>query len=524
METQKIGNKRAIIYVRVSSEDQKNNGLSPEVQEQACREECVEKDKNKLVEVIVDNGKSGKSVKGRPGMKKILALARNKEFDILYAIHGDRIARNTEDHLMIMRLFKENGIEVKLLYQIGLDRNTATGYMADTMTAVVSEYHSRITSEKTIEALTAKAMEGWSPARIPIGYKSVDNPLFRGGEISKHIIVPDSDSAPFITEMFRLYSTGNYNGADLNEVLYKKGLRTKYGARVSLSITFDILQNLFYVGEMHWRDIHMKEAKHKPLIDRGTFDKVQTILAAHNQYANRKRKYWFLLRGLVKCAEHTKSRYTAEWHTKKSGLKFAYYHCANQAGCSGGAVEMETLESEVGALFRNLQFSNSFIENIVSRAKTSFEAKNKEHDDRVRTLSSQKNRLLGRRQFAEDKLFKGVLGDDDFTRIRQEIAQEMGDIDMEIKRLEKQRETSVDMAQEVLRLARDVYDAYKKAPPILKQRYHTIFFKEIFAYKKQLTRVVYGELFEEMIELRLLTRVKPTQNKERVILRDTLGA
>jgi hypothetical protein len=71
---------------------------------------------------------------------------------------------------------------------------------------------------------------------------------------------------------------------------------------------------------------------------------------------------------------------------------------------------------------------------------------------------------------------------------------------------------------------RDVYDAYKKAPPILKHRYHTIFFKEIFAYKKQLTRVVYGELFEEMLELRVLTRVKPTQDKERVILRDTLGA
>ena len=516
-------NKRAIIYCRVSSEDQATNGLSIDVQEKVCRE-CAEKDGNIVIEVVKDEGKSGKSLSGRTGMKRILNLARNKEFDVFYAIHGDRLARNTEEHLMMMRLFKENAIEVKFLYQAGIDRNTASGYMADTMNAVVSEYHSKITSEKTMSALREKAKEGWSPAMIPIGYMGVENPLFRQGEMSRHVIVPDPDRASLITEMFSLYATDNYNGIDLNEIVYKKGLRTKRGARVSLSITYQILQNPFYAGEMHWHDIHLKEGKQKPLVDRFTFDRVQQVLAAHNQYANRKRKYWFLLRGLVKCAEHRSNRYTAEWHTKKSGLKFAYYHCSNQSGCPGGAVEIDTLESEVGALFRNLRFSETFIETIVSKAKLKFDGQAKEHDGRTHTLSSQKKRLLARRKISEEKLFKGVLTDDDFTRIRQEIAQELSDIDGEIRQLESRRETTVDVTQEVLRLARDVYDAYKKAPPVLKQQYHRIFFKEIFASKKQLTEVVYSELFDEMLKLRVLTREKPTENKDTVILRAKLGA
>ena len=519
METQ---NKRLAIYCRCSSEESAQNGITIAAQEAVCRETAL-RDGFTVSEVIKDEGRSGGDM-NRPGIRRLRQLAEDHAIDAVLMIHSDRLARNTGGHIEIMDLFGRQNIEVRYVYQQTLDRTTASGYMMDTVLAAVAEHYRRVISEKTLSALKEKAKEGWYPGMIPIGYTSAENPLFRKGEMSKHIIVPDPESASFITEMFHLYATGNYNGTDLNELMHKKGLRTKRGARVSFSVTYQILGNPFYIGEMHWRDIHLKEAKHEPLIDRSTFERVQAILSAHIHYANRRRKYWFLLRGLVKCDEHRKNRYTAEWHTKKSGLRFAYYHCSNQVGCDGGAVEMETLESEVGALFQNLRFSSSFIENIVSRAKTSFEIKSKQHDSRVKILTSQKNRLMGRRKIAEEKLFKGVLGDEDFTRIRREIVQEMGDIDSEIKQLEKQRETNTDIAQEVLRLARDVYDSYKKAPPVLKQKYHTIFFKEIFAYKKQLTQVVYSELFEEMLELRVLTRVKTTQNMDRVILRHQLGA
>ena len=50
-----------------------------------------------------------------------------------------------------------------------------------------------------------------------------------------------------------------------------------------------------------------------------------------------------------------------------------------------------------------------------------------------------------------------------------------------------------------------------------------IFFKEIFVSQKQLIEVVYSELFDEMLKLRVLTREKPTQDKDTVIIRGQLG-
>jgi len=57
-----FGKKTAVVYCRVSTDDQAREGLSIESQENICRESAV-KDGYSVLEVIKDEGKSGGSLR-----------------------------------------------------------------------------------------------------------------------------------------------------------------------------------------------------------------------------------------------------------------------------------------------------------------------------------------------------------------------------------------------------------------------------------------------------------------------------
>ncbi len=514
----------AVTYARVSTEDQATNGLSIEAQEAVCVEHAS-KGGYSILEKIRDEGRSGGSLK-RPGIKRLIELTENGLIGAVFMIHGDRLARNTADHIYIMDFFEKHDIEVHFVYQQGTDRKTAAGYTADTMLAVMSEHFRRVASEKTISSLREKAKEGWFPGVAPIGYLNVDNPNFRNGEMSKRIIVKDPVMGPLVSEAFQLFSTGSYNGMELNDFMYEKGLRTRRGNKVSYGVFYDLLSNPFYTGELHWKDIHLTNAKHEPLINKETFNRVKAILDAHNNKANRRRKYWFLLRGIIYCAEHRGSRYTAEWHTKKSGIKFAYYHCSERHGCRGQYSPKDGLENKVGELFKNLHFSQELVDRIVDKIQNSIKHSEQEHVVNVNRLTAQRNSLIAKKRIAENKLLKEVISDDDFIRIRGEIDTEVGLIDSQLSKLELSRGVDIDTTRTVLNLVRNIGNAYEKASPEIKHQYLTVFFKAIYVYNGEIQEVVYTDLINELMRLKhllKLKRAKKTAIRGEVIIKPNMG-
>jgi hypothetical protein len=113
-----------------------------------------------------------------------------------------------------------------------------------------------------------------------------------------------------------MYSTGQYSVYELNEIMYGKGLTTNRGKKIAPSVLSDLLKNRLYLGEIHWLDVHVTNGKHEPLIDEGTFNKVQSRLKEKGGNRCRRRKYFWLLNGYVFCPIHNR-RYTAEFHLNK---------------------------------------------------------------------------------------------------------------------------------------------------------------------------------------------------------------
>jgi site-specific DNA recombinase len=90
----------ALIYIRVSSLRQAEEGLSLEAQERTLKAQA-EAD-GYLVEVIREEGKSGKSVRNRPALLSAIEKLNKGEASALYVTRLDRLARSLSDLLTIV--------------------------------------------------------------------------------------------------------------------------------------------------------------------------------------------------------------------------------------------------------------------------------------------------------------------------------------------------------------------------------------------------------------------------------------
>lgn len=484
-------NKVAVIYCRVSTEEQAKEGLSVESQEIQCRRKADEEGYS-VLEVIKDEGRSGKDIK-RSGIRRILALiAEGEKIDAIYLVHKDRLSRNMADHIFLTDLFRKNKIILRSLNEPMMD-DSAVGITMDMMMASFNQYHRLNTSEKVKSTMHEKVKAGYFIGPAPVGYKNVSYPN-ASERFARKVIEIDETKAPFVKEAFKLYGTGNYSVVDVIDLMYEKGFRTKYGTMFSYSNMYDILKNRFYLGEIHWSDIYIKEGKHPPLIDNDLFDRVQKIIDGHNNHACRKRKFEWLLHGFVRCYKHG-CRYTAEWHKNS----IAYYHCT-KGGC-GKFSKQEVLEEMVADKLKLLEFSPDFINLVLEKVKNTFYERRQSYENKRQGFVNQKTALEARMRVAEDKLLSKTISDDDFTRIRNELKSELASIDDRLIRLNKEKDIDVDMSRQVIGLTNNIYETYKKASPTLKRLLLGFFWERFDVQDGIIIKSVSSILFEELIKL-----------------------
>lgn len=115
--------KRTAIYVRVSTDDQRDNGYSID---SILTEHC-EKNKYSIIDVYNDAGYSGKDLI-RPNMQRLIKDIKAKKIDILLAIKVDRLTRNNYDGFWLLNYCQDNNVKIELTLE-PFDVSTANGEM-----------------------------------------------------------------------------------------------------------------------------------------------------------------------------------------------------------------------------------------------------------------------------------------------------------------------------------------------------------------------------------------------------------
>jgi DNA invertase Pin-like site-specific DNA recombinase len=146
--------KRAVLYLRVSTQDQTTANQERELREIAGRMGC------KIVKVYKDHGISGTRGRDkRPGFDALCRDATKREFDMIMAWSVDRLGRSLQD--LVGFLSEIHALKIDLyLHQQGLDTTTPAGKAMFQMMGVFAEFERAMIQERVRAGLRRAVDEG----------------------------------------------------------------------------------------------------------------------------------------------------------------------------------------------------------------------------------------------------------------------------------------------------------------------------------------------------------------------------
>lgn len=194
------------IYVRVSTQEQKQHGISVDAQEAACRE-WVQDTGHHLVGVYNDAGLSARAkYHKRRAMLQLIDDIKAGKIELIIFTKLDRWFRNVADYYEVQAILEQYGVKWRAI-QEDYETETASGrFKVNIMLAVAQDEADR-TSERIKAAADYKRTKGEAIGRAPVGYIIKD----------KHFEI-DPETEPAIRAFFDTYLETLSAGAAMRAV------------------------------------------------------------------------------------------------------------------------------------------------------------------------------------------------------------------------------------------------------------------------------------------------------------------
>ena len=292
----------------------------------------------------------------------------------------------------------------------------------------IPEVDNKIRSQKVQMGMRQGLKEGRWNVKPPIGY------IPGKDELGKTLMQLDPLKAPLIKELFSTFALGLYSQ---NEILKMSKFKDLKLSKSNLS---RILKNILYVGDIKVREKdnepeEIVRGKHKIIIDRDTFNKVQYQLNERSRYNQKPKKYndILYLRGHLKCKK-CGGNLTGSGSKSKTGAKHYYYHCNPRKGCNE-RFKIKDAHSELINLFRVMKPSSEVcdlfelvLEDHYKTSKQSQYNDIKKVKSDIQGLELQKDKLM-------DKLLDEVISNEVFTKYTKNIDKDLSERSNELSNL-----------------------------------------------------------------------------------------
>ena len=379
---------RCGIYVRVSTDDQRDNGYSIDSQLRMIKEYC-EKNDYSIVDVYNDAGYSGKDLM-RPEMQRLLADIKSKKIDKLIAIKVDRLTRNNYDGFWLLNYCEEHDVKIELILE-PYDVSTANGEMIFGMNLVFGQRERKEIGARTKRAMEEMALEKIHPSKAPYGY-------IRNKETGHLEIEPIE--AQVVKEIFELCKQGN-STRNIATIMKDNNAYLKQGKWASDRV-YKILTNSIYIGIFEYgkykrksQDILRVENYCEPIIDETTWNATRNVLVKnkHSNYG----EYIHLFSGLVKCPICGNIMSSSESFKYPNGKLKVYYHlrCKNH-NCKGFGLHYNTekIESKIKRILEELTIFILSIDNEIITCNSTKSNDVKEIEKAIEKLKLQEKKLV----------------------------------------------------------------------------------------------------------------------------------
>ncbi|WP_263707863.1 recombinase family protein [Shouchella tritolerans] len=395
---------RTAVYIRVSTEEQVNEGYSISAQRERLQAYITSQNWD-AVGFYVDEGVSAKNTE-RPQLKRMLKHIEEGFIDVVLVYRLDRLTRSVLDLYQLLDTFERNGCKFKSATEV-YDTTTAMGRLFITLVAALAQWERENLGERVRMGMTQRTREGqWHGSSPAYGYK------YENG-----IVSIDEEKANIVRWIYMSYIEG-MSDQKLAVKLNEQGIPTQKGGSWRESTIRRILQNETYTGKLMWgvrvnkENAFSVDGAMPKIIEQGIFDKAQSIRKGRARVHPRQATSKHIFSGALRCA---RCGAAMKGHKKtEKGKEYRSYRCINRYNhtCDMPMISQKILEETFITYFKDVEIVGSY-------------QPPKENEESPLNVEEELDQIKKRRKKWQYAWANDLMSDEEYTeRIREEEAKE----------------------------------------------------------------------------------------------------
>lgn len=451
--------KKAALYARVSSQQQQEEHTIDSQLAELKRQ--IVQHGNVLVKEYIDDGYTGTRL-DRPALEQMRQDLKTKQFDIIYFLCPDRIARDVwHQNIVIDDIVRHK----KRLIINGEDyENNPENYFKLTILGAVSQLERAKIVERTTRGRRHRLRMGQvvSQGHRIFGYRYIKKTM-----TSPPALVIEESEAKVVHKIFELYATGNYGIDKLARYLEEQNVSTRTGKEMWRGCNVRLmLRNHTYAGTRYYnRMFHIKESVDKrktvkfgrtalrdksewipikvpAIISKELFEKVQKQIKKRGERYQQPQEHQ-LLSGLVRCGEcgHSVSSYRRRiGKLLKIGIRRIYHKAAYictwrtlsrahakrvAEPCKSPEVITTILETKVFSMIKETMLDVPRLKACMDFFKKDYRSDQKRVEWKLLRLDRKLQDIEKRKKRAIDGYISGQLAHEEYVKQNLELDQEL---------------------------------------------------------------------------------------------------
>lgn len=410
-------NQNVAIYVRVSTQNQVEDGYSIEAQLTKLRQYCQLNELN-IIGEFVDDGVSGTKTT-RSALDKLKSKLEVIDAVVVYKL--DRLSRSMKDTLVLIEdVFKPNNVRLISLTE-NFDTGTPLGMAMVGMLSTFAQWELDVITQRMVSGKVQSVTQGNYINHAPLGYKKINKRLIK-----------DEETQEMVTFIFQKLLEGK-SLKQVADLVNAMGFKTYYSKKFLPNTIARMVNNIVYTGHTKLMK-QLKENTHEAYITTEQHLEIKRLVQSRNDRSKANViTYTALFRGLIKC-QRCGNKFATYRGGEKEGYK-AYYYCVN---CSRDGLKQKRIREEV-----LLPIFLEKLENFDLNIQNSKEDKEQLLEDKYK---SKLNEIEMKVKKINEAWFNGALKDSEFYNFKKQLEKDKEIIETQMNELKVEVKT-VDVQQ-----------------------------------------------------------------------------
>ena len=484
--------KRVAAYCRVST-DNEDQANSFESQQRYFRQYIAHNPDWELFEIFADEGISGTNTKKRKEFNRMIACAKNGDFDLIITKEISRFARNTLDSIYYTRDLKKHGVGV-IFMNDGINTLDGDAELRLAIMASIAQEESRKTSERVKWGQKRQMEQGVVFGRSMLGYDVKDGKM-----------TINEEGAEVVRLIFHKFVYEGKGTHVIARELREAGIKPMRVNEWCNTVILRVIRNEKYCGDLvqkktYTPDFLSHEKKynrgqeefviikdhHEPIISRELFEEANRILDEKTLSPEAKAKHSnrYPFSGKIKCG-CCGSSYVSRYKKRKNGSQYKAWRCyeaakngsphvdkaGNQVGCTGLSIRNEDAVHIMCLVTQSLKINRKVITmnlmNIIGRIISidSTGTDIKKLKEKIEMIEDKRLKLL-------DVYMSGIISKDEFADARKKCDEEIAEIQSIIDSVDKQqtmKRQQDDLLSEISKTVEEIINGVEEEDVFYKQ-------------------------------------------------------